>query len=58
MESRRITDPIQIHIESRIDQRAGITAKHSSLAKIKKAVRRELVHAGTAFFFFMRRQPR
>ena len=51
MESQRITAPIQIYIESRIDQRAGITAKHTSQAKIKKAVRRERALAGTAFFF-------
>ena len=58
MESRRITAPIQINIKSRIDQRAGMTAKHTNHAKIKKAVRRELAHAGTAFFSFIRLQPR
>ena len=38
--------------------RAGITAKHSSCAKIKKAVLRELAHAETAFFSFIQQKPR
>ena len=38
--------------------RAGITAKHSSCAKIKKAVLRELAHAETAFISFMRLRSR
>ena len=58
MESRRITAPIQIYIESRIDQRAGITAKHMYSAKIKKAVRRERALAGTAFICFLQGNQR
>ena len=38
--------------------RAGMTVKHTSQAKIKKAVRRERAHVGIAFFNFIRLQPR
>ena len=58
MESQSTTVPIQIYIESRIDQRAGITAKHMCCTKIMKAVRRERALAGTAFICFLQGNQR
>ena len=58
MESRCTTAPMQIYIESQIDQRAGITVRHSSDSKIKKAVRRELALAGAAFICFLQGNQR